>query len=403
MNVLAIVAEYNPFHKGHAYHLEEAKKAAQADYSLALMSSNFLQRGQPAIFNKWQRAQMAISNGLDLVIELPCLFSARSAWYYAYNSLYILEASGLVSHLAFGSEDINAQEIERLAEYLSQEDNQYKSLLKEKLKEGLSFPAAREHVLKSIFPDLKIDLNQPNLILAINYLKAIKSLNSSIKPLYIERIGSYHGSDTYNEIASASYIRKLIQENNPQYKNYLPDPSLQVINNLLLDDFKPLFIEDFSREIVYSLRSKTPDQLKELLSVAEGLENRIIKSLRQSRQLDQIALSIKSKRYTESRINRIMTESLLNMTKDLEDDKPLYIRPLAFNSKGRELLQIFKESSSLELINKLAPAYRKAGKDLKKQIDFEIRASNIYSLAQDNPRHAAYNQEFTASPLYLPD
>lgn len=403
MKVLGIVAEYNPFHKGHAYHLKEAKKAAKADYSVAIMSSNFLQRGQPALFNKWQRAEMAILNGLDLVIELPVLFSARSAWYFAFNSLYILNNTGLVSHLAFGLEEGKAEDLEGLAAFLAHENEDYKSVLKNNLGLGLSLPAARELAIKEFFPSFSLDLNQPNLILALNYLKAIKLLESPIEPVYVERIGHYHGSEVHQDIASATHIRSLIERNQPAYKNYLPAASLEVIERLYKEGFKPVFLEDFSREIFYSLRKANLQELKNILSINEGLENRLLKSLSEAANLEDMIRITKSKRYPESRVQRIMAELLLGMTKDYSHDLPLYIRVLAFNSKGKEVITLIKEKSKLPLIDKFASNYKKADKNLKRQLDFEVKATNIYALAQKTGRYGAYQQEFTSSPLYLSD
>jgi predicted nucleotidyltransferase len=213
MNIVGILAEYKPFHNGQFFHLNKAKESAKAEYSVAVISSNFVQRGEPSIFTKWQRSEMAVRNGVDLVLELPVLYSSRSAYHFAFGSVYSLDKTNVITHLAFGSENPDLEELEKISSFLAEECDEFKIALKGYLNKGLSFPSSREKAIKDFFPEITTDLNQPNIILGLNYLKVLKELKSRIQPLPIQRIGKYHGLTPVENIAGATLIRNLIKEN----------------------------------------------------------------------------------------------------------------------------------------------------------------------------------------------
>ena len=400
MNIVGIIAEYIPFHNGHLYHLNKAKELSASDYSVAIMSSNFVQRGEPSIFNKWQRSEMAVRNGVDLVLELPVLYSSRSAYHFAYGAIYSLDKSNVISHLAFGSEHSELNELDKISEFLTSEILEYKISLKKQLKKGLSYPKSREIALKEFFPEISFDLNQPNIILALNYLKVLKELNSNISPLPIQRIGDYHSIDPIDKIAGATLIRKLIKNEDVSYQNFLTEETNSTINNILHEGFDPVFLDHFSSQIMYMLRKKQKEDFIKYPGVSEGLENKIVSSLLNGNNPVEIINSMKSKRYTETRIRRILIEILLGITSEHENKSPDYLRVLAFNQKGRRILKEMKEKSSLPIITKFADFYQGASSNSKLLLDLEISSTNIYTQIQKKEIFNSYNQDFTNSPYF---
>ncbi len=401
MKIVGIVAEYNPFHNGHLYHLNKAKELSGADYSVAIISSNFVQRGEPSIFTKWQRSEMAVKNGVDLVLELPVLFSSRSAYHFAFGSIYSLIKSNVITHIAFGSEEPTLEELYKIAGLLANESFSFQNTLKEYLKKGCSFPKAREKAIRDILPEIKLDLNQPNVILGINYLKVLLEEKSKIIPVPIKRVGEYHGLSPKENIAGATLIRNLIKDNDSNYKNFLPDKTKDIINHALQEEFTPVFLEKFTQQIMYLLRTMNCEDYLKFPGINEGLENRLISKLFETNKLDELVKKINNKRFTETRINRILIEILLGITREYDNYSPEYIRVLAFNNKGRNILNELKNKSSLPLITKFADFYNLASGVSKKQLDLEIRSTNIYSQIQNNKKYNSYNMEFTKSPLYL--
>lgn len=401
MNIVGIVAEYNPFHNGHFFHLNKAKEAAKAEYSVAVVSSSFVQRGEPSIFTKWQRSEMAVRNGVDLVLELPVLYSSRSAYHFAFGSVYSLDKTNVITHLAFGSENPDLEELEKVSSFLAEECDEFKIALKGYLNKGLSFPSSREKAIKDFFPEITTDLNQPNIILGLNYLKVLKELKSRIQPLPIQRIGKYHGLTPVENIAGATLIRNLIKENSNEYRKYLTDATSLVIDKALDDGFNPAFLDKFNTQIMYLLRKSQPSDLTIFPGVTEGLENKIYNSLTETDNIEDLVNLVKSKRFTETRIKRIFTEILLDIKTDMEKQNPEYIRILAFNEKGRDILRVMKEKSSLPIITKFADYYYSQSGNAKSQLDLEIRATNIYAQIQRDKKFNAFNQDFINSPLFL--
>lgn len=401
MNIVGIIAEYNPFHNGHFYHLNKAKELANADYSVAIMSSNFVQRGEPSIFTKWQRSEMAVKNGVDLVLELPVLYSSRSAYHFAFGAVYSLDKSNIISHLAFGSEHSDYKDLERVSNLLANETVDFKLALKAHLQKGFSYPKARENALREFFPNLNFNLNQPNVTLALNYLRVLKELNSNIIATPIQRIGALHSSTPVKNIAGATLIRDLIKNNDPSYTKYLTKETNSIIYDLLKNGFEPVFLKQFSSQIMYVLRKEKKENLLKYPGVSEGLENKIINSLLKTKDPEELVTILKSKRYTETRIKRILIEILLGLTLEYENVKPEYLRVLAFNKKGRAILKKMKNNSSLPIITKFADFYQLASSRSKFQLDFEITSTNIYTQIQNNNTFNSYNQDFKNSPYYL--
>ena len=265
MKTLGIITEYNPFHQGHAYMLERAKRKADADRVVVIMSGSFVQRGEPAIFDKWTRTAAALKNGADLVLELPVLFAAANAEAFARGAVRLLTESGIVDTLAFGSESGNLQELQEAAKILANETEEFQRLLKELLGEGLSYPAARAKVLETLSQINSDILSKPNDILGLEYLKALDYYSSPILPLTIRRKGDYNSLSLSNGYASASAVRKaLTEENSTEAMLHLPENTHDLYNKALSIGTAPVFWDALMPALHYKLRTTSIEELKEM-------------------------------------------------------------------------------------------------------------------------------------------
>ena len=388
--VLGIVCEYNPFHNGHLYHLEQAKKVTGSNYSVAILSGNFTQRGSSAIVDKWSRTEMALKSGVDLVIELPVLYATSSAENFADGAIRILDSLKVVDYVAFGSENSNIDILDDIAKVLHEEPKLYKSILANELKKGVSFPKARESAIISYFSnDQKYTniLSSPNNILGIEYIKALKKYKSVIKPISIPRFEAGHNDITYSgNIASATAIRNIIKNGSFNVlKRLLPQASYEI----LLDNIKQGHIipdlSVFEHQIIYNLRKMSESEIADLPDVAEGLEFSIKKSSNSCNNISDFLNTIKSKRYTTTRIQRILLYSLLGITKkDMALSKKVnpYVRVLGLNSRGKFLIsEIAKANPKLEIITSVKRFLdNSSNKNLKLLLDKDIFATNVYTI-----------------------
>lgn len=413
MKVLGIITEYNPFHNGHLYHLEQSKKLASADYVVCVMSGNFIQRGEPAIVSKWARTEMALLSGVDLVLEIPAVYAMASAEFFAFGSVKILDSLRIVDSICFGSERGRIDELDTIAEVLHREPEEYKGLLKEQLDKGLSYPAAREYALQLYFngnsgglEDISRIMGSSNSILGIEYLKALKKLGSTIIPLTINRISNkYNTEEITGSISSATSIRKhifdtLSADRDNNLKEVLPGPSVSVLKREFEHGRGPVFPYNFEDIILASVRRMADEQIKLLPYVSEGLENRIKEAASISGSLDEFIENISTKRYTRTRIQRSIFSILTGLTgpefvKFNQYGGPQYIRVLGFNSKGRELLSIINKTASLPVIVKTANFKTSSNPLLKKMLEIEATATDMYVLGYSNPDFRKAGQEYT--------
>jgi len=263
MNTVGIISEYNPFHNGHKYHIQAAKEACNADYSVCIMSGSFVQRGEPAIFDKWSRAKMAVLNGADLVVELPVVYACQPAEIFALGSVKILNSMGFVNYICFGSELGDTEALQRLAKLLHNEPEAFKLILKNQLEQGISYPKAISAALSSYIggDDAVITndiLRNPNNVLGIEYIKALMTLKSSIKPVAVKRIASdYNDIGIAGGIASATAVRYEIKEKGLSEKVRLamPENCINIIEANIDSDRHPLYLNDFSDILLYQLRT----------------------------------------------------------------------------------------------------------------------------------------------------
>ncbi|MGN0656056.1 MAG: nucleotidyltransferase [Ruminiclostridium sp.] len=385
MKICGIVAEYNPFHNGHKYHIEKTKELYGATHIVAVMSGNFTQRGDIAVMDKFRRAETAIKNGVDLVIELPVPFALGSAEQFATGAVSLLNSLGCVDMISFGSEcgDLSLLEETSGAVLFAQ---QHESFFRY-MKSGDSYPAALQKTIEQYYEEEIIDaLAEPNNTLAVEYLKALSECGSQIKPVTIKRFGAGHDSSTATENnASASMIRKLILSGQ-EVSAYVPE--------LPETDFAD--IRRLETAILAKLRTMTPSEIEKAPNVLMGLENRIYKAARVSENLAELFMLIKTKRYTMARIRRIVMSVFLGIKKSDLKSAPCYVRILGMNQKGREILSA--ASCSLPMDTSLK-ALSDSGEKQKRLAVLEDRAGNLYGLAFEKRRPCG--TEFTAKPVIL--
>ena len=344
--VLGIIAEYNPFHNGHFYKIEEAKKQTGAKYVVAVMSGNFTQRGNTSLIDKWAKAQMALENGVDIVLELPTIYSVSSAENFAEGAIKILDSLKIVDTLCFGTETVDFAALNNIANVLHNEPKEYVAILNHELGKGISYPKARENALMMYLNDIKryaSILSGSNNILAIEYLKALKRLKSDMTPFSIQRKKVYYNDERIiDEFASSTAIRKLIAtEQYAEVRKVVPMSSYMLLKEKIEKGNYVIDIIKFEKEILYNLRKMTVKQIAELPDVTEGLEYAIKNAANSCNSLLELVNIIKSKRYTQTRIQRILVYALLGITKkDMANARKVipYARVLGFNKNGREML-----------------------------------------------------------------
>lgn len=406
--VLGIITEYNPFHNGHVLHLNESKKITNADFTIAIMSGNFVQRGETSIFDKWSKTEMALKQGIDLVIELPTIYAISSAENFAQGAIKILSTLGIIDYLSFGSEIGEIKALNDIAEILYKEPKEFSDIIKNQLRSGLSYPKAREIAIQMYFgnsPKYTEVLENPNNILGVEYLKALKKYKSPIKALTIKRNYSDYNSNTVKKgIASATAIRTMIA-NDKNIHSVVPFESYEIIEKLIDNGEYVPSLKVFEKEIIYILRKMPIMDIANLPDVTEGLENRIKNAANSSNTLEELISKIKSKRFTQSRIQRILLYALIGITnKDMEMSKKTlpYIRVLGFNKHGKRIISSIAENNPKAKIVVSVKRFLENNKDLKLQtmMSKDIAATNIYTLGYKNQKGIA-NLDYTHKILEL--
>ncbi len=427
MNVTGIIAEYNPFHNGHLYQIEQVKKNG-ADYIIIVMSGDFLQRGTPAILDKWTRAQMALSAGADLVIELPAVFATASAQYFARGGVSILDKLGTVNSLSFGCETNNLSLLKECASYLWKEPDKYKEKLQEYIKEGKSFPKAREEALTALWgQEAAAFVSSPNNILALEYCIALLECDSSIQPMPLLRKGSgYHDEELQeNILPSATAIRSLLKDilyssdvnsailNNTQIststlintydfaKNNLLDYIPKSIASILEENKDKLLLSQDALSLLlkYKLLSKR-NELETYADVTPDLADKIKKNLNQFETFSQFIDLLKSKDLTHTRISRALNHILLDITQYMytnvkAHDYSPYARVLGFHKRALPLLSEIGKNTSIPLITKLADAYTQLSEQDYTLLEHDIFCSHVYESVIADKTGTPFQNEFT--------
>lgn len=418
LKVLGIIVEYNPFHNGHYYHLQKAKELINPDYTVAVMSGNFVQRGEPAIIDKFSRTEIALKKGIDIVFELPFLYSIQDANGFALGSIGVLDRTNVVTDLVFGSESSDIKTLDLISEVIFNQPEEYKNLLKKFLKEGHSFPNARKYALLDYFEN-KIDkekiliIEKSNDILGLEYLKALKSYNSKIIPHTIKRQGAnYNDEDFKGNFSSATAIRKLWKEKNYELiKQSVPKETYEIIMREEKLGKAPIFLEDFEISLLSYLRTLDRDSIKGIFGVNEGIEQRIIEAAKETASIEEFYSLVKAKRFTYTRIKRTLINIYFKIESDLinqmNKNGPQYLRVLGFNEKGQELLSIMKKkvnypiittpSNYISIIKNIEKDVKNNRKEWKvnkelyfKSIEYDFKATNVYSLYYKNKEYSKY-------------
>ena len=404
MKVNGIIAEYNPFHNGHKYHLEASRSRTGADYTIIAMSGNFMQRGTPAMIHKYARAEMALQNGADLVLEIPSFYACASAEYYAHGALSLLDQLGVTDFLCFGSECGDVSVLKQIAEILAAEPAPYREFLTTCLKQGHSYPTARSLALtayleKHCSSPKEHCATTPNNILGIEYMKALQGRNSNIKPVTIKRAGAqYHEQTLGSGYPSATAIRHAIQtapcdrlnkttaDTLAVLSDHLPDSALNILQNVC-KTLQPIQMDDFSQILLYKLLCQAPYGYEKYLDTSSDLSDKISKNLFQFQSYSGFCNLLKSKDTTYTRLSRCLLHILLDIkAEDMEHYKAMdyvpYARVLGLRKDAAPLLSAIKEHTSIPLITKLADAENILGNDALEMLQRDIQVSHIYNAVE---------------------
>ena len=391
--VLGIIAEYNPFHNGHLYHLQKSLQVTGSSYSVAIVSGNFTQRGSTSLVDKWTKAEIALKNGIDLVLELPLLYSISSAENFAEGAIKILDSLKVVDYISFGSESGDISTLNMIADVLYKEPKAYKNILSHELSKGLSFPKARENALLMYLNDIRKFsnvLSSPNNILGIEYLKALKKYKSNIIPVTIERYNSnYHDTSYRGNVASATAIRNIVKNNGWDIlRKVVPENTFSILlENIKVGHVVP-DLSVFEKQIIYNLRKMSIQEIAQLPDVSEGLENAIKNAANSCNSVIEFLNIIKSKRYTNTRLQRILVYALLGITKkdiDLSKKAIPYIRVLGFNNKGKYLIsEVARANPKLEIITSVKKYLDTSNnKNSRYMLEKDIWATNVYTIGYE--------------------
>ncbi|MBP2654974.1 MAG: hypothetical protein H6Q73_2543 [Firmicutes bacterium] len=412
MKAVGIIAEYNPYHSGHNWHLKEARRLSGRNFSVAVMSGNFVQRGEPAIFDKWARAKMAVNSGVDLVLELPVVFAVRSAEYFAAGGIRLLNSLGIVSHVCFGAEHADINILSNLAAALN--NTQVINNLRQHLALGYSYAAAWGLALEETLDIPREVVSSPNNILAIEYLRAITKYAPTLTPISIaRRQAGYHDPLITGALASATAIRKAIHDMNNAAWTAVPPESARVIRAIMEQGQQPINLSHYEQIILAIIRQSPVNTLAVLPDISEGLENKLKTAALASGNIEELLTTLKVKRYSRTRLQRIIIQSLLGITKlttqQFDITGPLYIRVLAFNNNGREMLRRISLTASLPIITKTTHYLNSNKRDyhplsqLETMLAIDTAATDIYALGQANPAFKRGGTDFRRPALFLSD
>lgn len=400
MRICGVVSEYNPFHKGHAHQIREAKARLGEDCAVVCcMSSDFVQRGDAAILPKHLRAKAAVLGGADVVLELPAPYALRSAEGFAQSAVDILLGTGVLTDLSFGAEDADPALLKETASLLLEHRTVQDTLLH--LKTGISYAAARERALYARVQEWAEILQKPNNILAVEYCKALVRRESYVNILPIARVGAGHDEGAEGEYASASHIRQLLREGKTdEALSYLPDSTADILKEAM-DKGQALIDQSrLENAMLSTLVRLTAADLSALPDANEGLDNRLLEAIRKGRTVEDICAQAKTKRYALSRIRRMIYCAYLGITKEESAAPPPYARVLAFSDKGREVLKAARKQATLPLITKPAHAFDLGG-DARVIFEREALACDLYNLALPCWKDLRWGDDWRQDAIYV--
>ncbi|MDR7865394.1 MAG: nucleotidyltransferase family protein [Sporomusaceae bacterium] len=410
MRAVGIVAEYNPFHNGHRFHVEETRRQAGDAAIVAVMSGNFVQRGEPALFDKWTRAEMAVLGGVDVVLELPAAFAVRSAQFFAAGAVRLLASLGVVDRLSFGAEHPDLGALRRLAAAI--DDEAVRTVMRERLDAGETYAAALGRSLAAASGLPPAMVASPNNILAVEYLRAIGRYAPAIVPCPVaRRAAHYHDRVVAGEIASATAVRwALLGGRSEEAYGALPVACREVAERCLAAGRGPVAWGDLALVLLAALRRASVAELAELPDVSEGLEFKL-KAAGGAGSLEELWSILKSKRYSLTRLQRMMVHALL-LTRRAEvaawdESGPLYARVLAFGERGRSLLRTVARRATVPVVTKTThflhgrELYGSELTPLQGMLALDSLATDVYSLGMPIPEWRRGGRDFRQSPLYV--
>ena len=383
MKIAGVIAEYNPFHNGHAHHLKETRRKGNCDFVVVCMDGSFTQRGEPACMDKWARARLALECGADAVFELPALWALQPADGFARGGVAVLGRLGC-DLLSFGSEETDINLLKTLADMGENEPPELRAALREGLAAGKSHARARGEAIAELLGVDAALLNSPNLILGTQYLREIRAQNMKMEPLPIKRIGNYHDA-ALGDFASATAIRAAIHDGKMEEARFcVPEPAREELRRAgrlhAMDDL-----------LLHTLRGMPPEKIAEIPGVGEGLEQRIARCAQEAAGREELLEALKCKRYTRARLSRICACALLKLTKSMVESHPLpgYARLIGMREDARPLLRELKARSRLPIVSDAAQLRGDA------VFDLECRATDLRALLCDEPSERRAGQEFT--------
>lgn len=400
MTVCGVVAEYNPFHAGHAHHLAETRRALGADTAIVCaMSGNFVQRGDLAVMEKYRRAEAAVRCGADLVLETPlsaCLWSASG---FAFGAVALLDALGCVTHLSFGAERADLSLLRRAAD-LTRAENAHADELRQALAAGLPYAAAVQQAVASIDPEAGALLSSPNNTLAVEYLCALDTLPSSIQPLAVLRAGSAHDSEIPADgLPSASYLRKLLAQGETETcRPLMPQPSFAVLARAIAAGEAPVTRHAVDQALLAHLRRLSPSDLSRYCG-GDGLENRLWTAIRDNTDFASVCTAAQTRRYPLARVRRALIRAWLDLPTSIPPTAD-YVRVLAIGARGRDILRRMKDTCALPVIVK--PVTERMLPDkIQPALARDALADDLYALAYPAPALRVGGDRFRKTPFCL--
>lgn len=408
MTTVGIIAEYNPFHNGHAHQIRCLREMYDDVRIIAVMSGSFTQRGECAILSKWQRAESAVRNGVDLVVELPASHAVRSAQDFASGGVKLLNAMGIVDAIAFGAKNTDMDVLTTAANYADSDETQRQ--LHQEIQQGISYGAALRRIMEQSpplcnHPDL---LDDPNTLLALEYIRALKRTGSTMQPLPIRRTGAHHDSlEVSSSIASGTAIRTILENS--------PDSISEIENTVPKSTYKDLRISELPhmeylfRSLLNKIYSASYSRISSTFGINEGLEHRLMDAASKAASLNDLIALTSTKRYSHSRIRRIIFHLLCEMNKEtiqrMDSTSPQYIRVLSFNEGGRTILRDFKTTTPLPIITKFSDYFTtddlhsdRELSPLKQQLRLDVRSTDLQGLCMKRP---ILGRDFITSPIFV--
>ncbi|HBJ82176.1 MAG: hypothetical protein PWQ72_527 [Pseudothermotoga sp.] len=428
MRVLGIIVEYNPFHNGHLYHLRKAKELVKPDYTVAVMSGSFCQRGEPAIIDKFSRAEIALQNGVDVVFELPFVYALQDAGGFAKGAVWLLEKMNVVTDLVFGSESGNLSFLNKIADVMINQPYPFPEIMREELKKGYSFPNARKYALMKYFertgemnPREVLKIEKSNDILGVEYVRSLKELGSKINVQLIKRVGADEKDKVFKgKFPSATSVRNMIFKGDwSGVSRAVPDSSLQIISRELNEGRGPVTLSQLEEILLAKLRLSSKKELQMLYGFSEGIDVRFSNCALKTGDLEEFFNCVKAKRFTMSKIRRLSLYVLFELKQDLivqcNEKGPQYLRVLGFTNNGRKLLSIVKRKASVPVVS-VCSLYKKIlSKALKNkegrfevdeklfehQLRLDIKSTSIHSLLFPSKSERNGERDFRIPPIMV--